>query len=458
MLRAFARTKLKANSNSEFVNYLNQQFGHKEGYICLMGEWGLDSNQRCAILFLDPVFKIEAELSKSSITTPAGEYARFAACLEPLEHFLLGFQSEQDFPFLAGALNYELLHAIEDVRTAYHPDSAYTLFGYRQILIIPLDNESEIERILIEYSEFNQPFWTVSTQALEAGLKINSKQPELLLPQISLTEALRELASYSNFSKSAYECAVLEIIEMISRGELYQVNLSQCFKLPFSGSEVLLWRALCLITAARYAAFARLPRGQQLISSSPELFLECQDGRLRSSPIKGTVPSAQIAELRSEKNLAELAMIVDLIRNDMGRIARTNSVKVEAHARVDSLPYVHHLVSDISCEIEQNSGFARIIRALFPCGSISGAPKIAAMKAISRIEAAPRGVYTGAIGYLTSRHNFKFNVAIRTLSILNNELRFSAGGGVVYDSNPEAEYLETLSKALPIYRAWKFCS
>ena len=148
-------------------------------------------------------------------------------------------------------------------------------------------------------------------------------------------------------------------------------------------------------------------------------------------------------------------MIVDLIRNDMGRVAELGTIQVLNFPRLESLTYFHHLVGDIQCQIRNEVTFLEILRALFPCGSITGAPKISAMSKISYLEKDTRGIYTGAIGIIRSRRDFTFNVAIRSPIVKDERYIFQTGGGVVIDSDPECEYRESLDKARMIYSAWK---
>ena len=205
----------------------------------------------------------------------------------------------------------------------------------------------------------------------------------------------------------------------------------------------------------------------QILSASPELFISAKDSKLFSSPIKGTIPrpptlkqdQAALESLKhSEKDQAELAMIVDLIRNDLGRISEIDSVRVLSHARSFSLPNVHHLVSDICCSRKSSVSFVDLIKALFPGGSITGAPKIAAMKFISELEQSKRGIFTGSIGHLGPNGLLHFNIAIRTALLIKQRLHFNAGAGIVIDSDPELEYEETLAKASGIFNAWETAS
>lgn len=258
----------------------------------------------------------------------------------------------------------------------------------------------------------------------------------------------------SNFDRAGYCRAVEKIQEYIAAGDCYQVNLSQRFTAPVSKPPWQLYRALCSASPAPYAAY--IDTGDhQVLSSSPELFLRVEAGRVTTRPIKGTRPrgltpdadSVQAEQLQSsEKDRAELLMIVDLERNDLGKVCRYGSVKTPELFKLESYATVHHLVATVEGELRAGVTPLQALRACFPGGSITGAPKIRAMEIIQEIETVRRGVYTGAIGWVAAGRA-QWNIAIRTMVIRDGTATFHAGGGVVADSVPESEYEETLDKA-----------
>jgi para-aminobenzoate synthetase component 1 len=241
----------------------------------------------------------------------------------------------------------------------------------------------------------------------------------------------------------------------IRKGNVYQANLARQEAWAFRGDLRELASRLRAANPAPYSALISGP-GFAVLSSSPESFLRIQDGRIETRPIKGTCRrGADPAEDRrlafalgaSPKDQAELAMIVDLVRNDLARVCELPSVEVEAGAELLTLANVHHLVARVSGRIRQGATLAEIFRALFPAGSITGCPKLAAITLLRRLEPHPRLAYTGALGWF--RHDLgqlELAVAIRTLSVGPGELRLGLGGGIVWDSDPEAEYLETIHK------------
>ncbi|MEQ8199276.1 MAG: anthranilate synthase component I family protein, partial [Clostridiaceae bacterium] len=196
--------------------------------------------------------------------------------------------------------------------------------------------------------------------------------------------------------------------------------------------------------------------GFTVLSSSPERFLKLSDGKAETKPIKGTRPRGKdIQEDRknrneltnSDKDKAELLMIVDLERNDLSKVCKPHSVKVKELFKIEEYATVFHLVSSIEGELKPEEDVISLIRATFPGGSITGAPKLRAMEIISELEASERGLYTGSIGYIDFRGNADFNIVIRTILIKDNEAFFGVGGGITYDSVEELEYQETLDKA-----------
>ena len=252
-----------------------------------------------------------------------------------------------------------------------------------------------------------------------------------------------------------YRRAVRRILQHIGAGDCYQVNFTWSLDFRYFGSPLALYQLLRVQQPVHHGAFVQLA-DRSLLSLSPELFLERRDHQLRVRPMKGTIQktgdSAADADLadtlrNSEKDRAENLMIVDLIRNDLGRLADIGTVKVEELFRIESYPTLFQMVSTISAQIP-TLPLQTILAALFPCGSVTGAPKIRAMEIIQELEGRPRGLYTGSIGHLRPGGDFSFNVAIRTLELQENGIgTLGIGSGIVADSKPDDEYAECLAKA-----------
>ncbi|MGD0215912.1 MAG: aminodeoxychorismate synthase component I [Desulfobaccales bacterium] len=264
----------------------------------------------------------------------------------------------------------------------------------------------------------------------------------------------------SNLSREAYLAAIRRIRDYIRQGDVYQVNLAQRFSFPFAGEAYTLFRRLFQLNPAPFYAF--LNCGDfQVLSTSMERFLCRRGDYLETRPIKGTRPrgatAGEDAALRREleespKDDAELSMIVDLLRNDLGKVCEPRTVRVAEHKRLEAYQNVYHLVSIITGQVRLGVTAADILRATFPGGSITGCPKIRAMEIIDELEPGVRQVYCGAIGYLGLHRNLDLNVAIRTAVIHGGQAHFAVGGGVVYDSREEDEYEETLHKGRTLFR------
>ncbi len=265
----------------------------------------------------------------------------------------------------------------------------------------------------------------------------------------------------SNFSRQGYLEAVARAREYICAGDIFQVNLSQRFEVALSVPPYALYRRLRHINPAPFAAYLDFDE-VRVISASPERFLKVRSDFVETRPIKGTRPRGRTpAEdealagelLSSAKDRAENVMIVDLERNDIGRVCRYGSVRVTELVILETYPTVFHLTSTVVGRLRPGIDRVDLLRAAFPGGSITGAPKVRAMEIIDELEPTRRGVYTGSIGYLGFDGDMDLNIVIRTILAKGGRAYFQVGGGIVYDSEPEAEYRETLDKARALARA-----
>ena len=263
-------------------------------------------------------------------------------------------------------------------------------------------------------------------------------------------------------AEAIHEQRIRAALELIARGELYQVNLARLFRLHAVGSPLEHLARQGAHTRAAYG-FALSTGAFGVVSTSPELFLRTTPGgRILTSPIKGTRPRgdhaehdrALIAELEGDpKELAELTMIVDVERNDLGRLCRAGSVRLLGPYATTTLPTLHHRVAHVGGQLRPATTRGDVLRAMLPSGSVTGAPKIRAMEVISRLESARRGLYTGGFGLLRHDGGLELGMAIRTLSVVDGEGHYFAGGGIVADSEPAREVEETLWKARQIAAA-----
>ncbi|HEY9899404.1 MAG TPA: aminodeoxychorismate synthase component I [Pantanalinema sp.] len=268
-------------------------------------------------------------------------------------------------------------------------------------------------------------------------------------------------APRSTFSREAYRAALARVLEHIAAGDIYQANLSQRFEIPVEGDAYAWFERLCEQNPAPFAAYLNAGEAA-IVSVSPERFLRLRGDRVVTAPIKGTRPrgrtpdeDARLAdELRaSVKDRAEHLMIVDLERNDLGRVCRLGSVEVSERFALEAHPTVWHMVSTVEGRLAPGQGVGSLLAATFPGGSITGAPKIRAMEILEGLEPTRRGVYTGAIGYLGRDGDLDLNIAIRTAVAFPDRVYVQVGGGIVADSNADAEYQETLDKAAAFFRS-----
>ena len=267
----------------------------------------------------------------------------------------------------------------------------------------------------------------------------------------------------SNFLKEDYIAAINKIKKYIENGDAYVVNLTQRFKCKIKEEPFEIYKRLRKGNPAPFAAYLNL-ENLSVLSSSPERFINLHEGNIITTPIKGTTPRGENEEedqyyrlqlFNSEKDKSELLMIVDLERNDLSKVCIPGTVKVIELFKIEKYATVFHLVSTISGKLKKDNDFSDLIKAVFPGGSITGAPKIRAMEIIDELEVLNRNIYTGSIGYIGFDGNLDLNIAIRTINIKDETAYFGVGGGITYESDSESEYEETLIKAKALIKAIK---
>ncbi len=268
----------------------------------------------------------------------------------------------------------------------------------------------------------------------------------------------------SNFTRREYRRIINKAKEYIAKGDIFQVNLAQRFSADLKINHFTLYKRLRESNPAPFGAFLNY-KNLSILSSSPERFMFVDDRYVETRPIKGTRPrysdkikdSLSINELcASEKDAAEHTMIVDVLRNDLGRVCEFGSIAAPEFMVVESYKAVHHLVSTVIGKLRGGVGAVDLLRAGFPGGSITGAPKIRAMEIIEELEPHRRNIYTGAIGYISSNGKMDTSIAIRTITAVGNKACLQVGGGIVADSNADAEYEETIDKARALFHALGF--
>ncbi len=347
--------------------------------------------------------------------------------------------SEQPFPVGAaiGYFGYDLKNVVERL-----PSNAVDDLGLPRCWFGFYDN-------LLVFDHAKKAVWEVGNTQVRRRFPARSHPPG----------SASGLAS--DFTRDSYRDTVLRAKQYIAAGDIYQVNLSQRFQCGVDATATDVYLALRKSNPAPYSTYLDIGDAQ-ILSTSPECFLNIHDRHVVTRPIKGTrargatpQEDAHIAAelLASPKDNAELVMITDLERNDLGRVCEFGSVRVSELVRVETYATVHHLVSTVEGVLRSDVNHVDCVRACFPGGLITGAPKIRAMEIIDELEPHARGVYTGAIGFLGFNGLTHLNIAIRTVVYQNGRLTFHSGGGIVSDSEPDAEYEETFAKAKGILNA-----
>ena len=340
--------------------------------------------------------------------------------------------------FVAGYIAYEAGHRIEAFAATTHDDLRLPdIWFFWPGTLAVHDRPAGMTRVLTLQWKFENSGTTLAPMKLRCttGAGTPKQAPNMLMHREQYVEAVKRIRQY------------------IYDGDVYQVNLSQRINIPLDNAWQS-WRRMFSINPAPFYAWIQAENHQVLCTSMERLFL-LNGQYIETRPIKGTrtrgatdEDDERLAEelLRSEKDAAELAMIVDLERNDLGRICEAGSVRVVAHKMLERYANVQHLVSIVSGRVEPSCTVGSVFRALFPGGSVTGCPKVRAMEIIDELETVVRHVYTGAIGYIASSTRADFNIAIRTATIRNGVCGVSVGAGIVYDSIPEEEYVEILHK------------
>ncbi len=394
--------------------------------------------------------------------------------LDELRHLLNNFHLEDSFapvPFTCGAVGYfayDLCHFIEKLPDTTIDDIEFPemCFSFYDTIIgfDHLENRGFFLSVNI-----NQDSYKSTVKRIDHVLRMIRNEANIPHEKESRFNGNRiKRKIISNFSKENYLRAVERAKQYINAGDIYQVNLSQRFQTQIEASPYEIYKRLRKINPASFSCYLQFDN-KYVVSSSPERFLSLQntpdsngkqsDNKVRNiqtRPIKGTRPRGKDEDinkkmreelLSSKKDDAELAMIVDLERNDLGRVCNYNTVKVIEKKTLEVHPTVYHLVATVEGELHSRYDAIDLLKATFPGGSITGAPKVRAMQIIDELEPTKRSVYTGAMGYLSFNGNIDLNIAIRTFLVKDDHIFFQVGGGIVADSNPEDEYQETLHKA-----------
>lgn len=372
-------------------------------------------------------------------------------------------EHQTGIPFVGGAvgyLAYDLCHHIEELpkRAVDDLELPEMIMGFYDGIIVIDHLENRIFAVSAGLPEGDLE--TARTRALSLKQRIEAGE----IPDLShLDEPYQanrvELAS--NFVPEQYCAAIDNAREHIRIGDIYQMNMTQRFTTKLDRHPLHLYETLRTINPAPFASYLDFEE-LQVVSSSPERFLQLRSGKIETRPIKGTLPRGSSPEEDEEnhrllansiKDQAENLMIVDLMRNDIGRVCKFGSVEVPELFAIEKYATVFHLVSTVTGELEEGLDAVDCIMATFPGGSITGAPKIRSMEIIDELEPTRRHLYTGSIGYIGFDGDMDLNIVIRTILVKGDQACYQVGGGIVWDSVPEKEYRETLDKGAALEKA-----
>ncbi|WP_282166248.1 aminodeoxychorismate synthase component I [Shewanella japonica] len=375
--------------------------------------------------------------------------------IQQLQTYLYPVKQSSQLPFsggVVGSFNYDLGRIIEKL-----PQQALKDIQLNDV------NLGFYDFALLYCHQQHQ--WLAVHYLGEEALNIELNKIDNLISIKDSTHETQEFTLTSSWinqtTKQQYTERFNKVQQYLHQGDCYQINLTQRFSASYKGDE---WQAYCALSDANkapFSAFIRL-KNHCILSISPERFIQLHDNKISTKPIKGTMPRGATSDQdslfaeqlrQSEKDLAENVMIVDLLRNDISKVATAGSVNVPKLFEIESFPAVHHLVSTVEATLDSQYDAVDLLKAAFPGGSITGAPKIRSMEIIEELEPSRRNIYCGSIGYISQDGRMDTSITIRTLVTEDNKLYCWAGGGIVADSNVDAEYQESfdkVSKILPI--------
>ncbi|MEW9672702.1 aminodeoxychorismate synthase, component I [Ammoniphilus sp. 3BR4] len=362
-----------------------------------------------------------------------------------------------------GLLSYDLVQHLEDMPDHAHddlqlPDLLFTV--YRDVVAIA-HNEKACYLITNVMADDADDYEQGMERIRSMMEKMDSLVGKLGAEPVHTDLSVQELEISPSFSKEQFEQAVLKVQEYIRSGDVFQVNLSVRQDFSLSATPWEIYKTLRRVNPSPYMGYLHYP-DFQVVSGSPELLIKLQGFKLSTRPIAGTRPRGKDREedlrlanelIGNEKERAEHIMLVDLERNDLGRVCKFGTVHVTDLMVIEEYSHVMHIVSHVEGELEEGRSGYDAIRACFPGGTITGAPKIRTMEIIEELEPVKRGLYTGSIGWIGFNGDLELNIVIRTLVAKNDRGHVQAGAGIVIDSKPEAEYYESLKKAEALLKA-----
>lgn len=409
---------------------------------------------RYSFIGADPAFELISRGNENQIITRNGQEKKIIANPLELIKSLLPVRKTLDvpFPFQSGAIGYvgyDIIRQFEEIGCEFEnglnmPD--VHLMFFEEIIVF----DHQEEKVFI----CGMPLLEETTEA-QLEKRVLQREIELKQPDVYMEDEPFHFSGFKpEITKETFMKNVEVAKEHIMKGDIFQVVLSQRMKSSFQGKPLSLYRRHRAHNPTPYMFYIEFDQ-YTVIGSSPESLIKTRGKKVFANPIAGTKRRGlnpqmdqQLAEdlLSDEKELAEHKMLVDLGRNDLGRVCQFGTVQVEKFMEIEKYRYVMHLVSEVSGELREGQTSLDALAACLPAGTVSGAPKIRAMEIINQLEKSKRGLYSGAIGYLSANGNLDFALAIRTMILKEDTAYIQAGAGIVYDSNPESEYEETINK------------
>jgi len=459
--------RLSADLLTPVSAFMQLRKGARQPFLLESVEGG-EKLARYSFLGRDPYMTLRANGSQTKSISGSGEVRqRTGSIFDVLSEMMNEYEEIQseDLPRLTcgavGYFSYDCIRLIERI-----PDDNSEEVGVPDAVWCFYDTVAAFDHLkhqmVLIASVFIDPETDLALAYQQANERLTNLESIFSMPldpgsnRVSLTGEVK-----SNFARDEFESAVEKAKEYIFEGDIFQVVLSQRFSYGYSGDPFNLYRALRQVNPSPYLFFLDFDQFR-LIGSSPEVLVRVEDRKAELLPIAGTRPrGADAAEdgryaedlMADSKERAEHLMLVDLGRNDLGRISEYGSVVVDEYAYVERYSHVMHIVSSISSRLASDKTPIQALEACFPAGTVSGAPKVRAMEIIDELEPSRRGVYAGAVGYLDFRGNLDTCITIRTMLVTDDEVHIQAGAGIVADSVPAMEFEETLNKARALHRA-----
>jgi anthranilate synthase component I len=426
---------------------------HGENKILFESNAKYEESGRYSFIAVNPIAELKGGTSSCTFRIE-GETTEYALpVMEQLKNCLPIREVEYPFAFFGGAVGYfgyetafHFERIGEIVNDNYNMPDVHVFFYDTFIVIDHLEQQVTVAAVDLFLSGRTQEEMEASITYLEEQLRHQQ------------TQAPEEIMSVS-FSPTIEKAKFIEIVETakehIRKGDIFQIVLSQTFETAFNGNPFTLYRKLRATNPSPYMFYMEYGP-YTVLGTSPESLVKVKDGVVTTNPIAGTKPRGKTADedeaiaaglLADVKEIAEHKMLVDLGRNDVGRVAKTGSVKVTKYMAIERYKYVMHIVSEVVGELRNDRHVIDVLASSLPAGTVSGAPKIRAMQIINALEQKKRGVYAGAIGYISVSGDMDLALAIRTMVVKDGKAYVQAGAGIVHDSLPESEYEETLNKA-----------